>query len=843
MNATQTHCAHCGLPLNAPIESPEPAFCCVGCEAVYHALHGEGFETFYALRSATDACPVPVAQAPSTQGNAHDVFDQEDFLERHSREVGPGEREIDLYLDGVHCAGCVWLVERLPFELSGVLEARLDLPRARLRVRWRQDMRPLSEVARWLARFGYSAHPLRGQGVSQRSSAERSLLIRVGICWALAGNVMLLASAFYAGLDMGRDGGLATGALWASLVLSGLSVAIGGRTFLSRAWASLKAAVSTRGKGLLTLSMDVPISVGIVVGWCHSAWTAWGGGTEVWFDSVSVLIAALLTARWLQMRGRRAAGDASDRLLSLLPTMARRVGEDDQVQEVDAGLLEPGDVVEVRAGEVFPADGLIVRGQSLVHRGVLTGESVPEVVAAGVRVHAGATNVGSVLRVEVAASGAQTRVGQLLAWIEERGQNRAPVVQMADRWSGVFVAAVLLAAAVTYGAWSLLDPQHAVAHTVALLVISCPCALGMATPLALTVATGRAAQRGIFIKHDDVIEALTQATHVILDKTGTLTQGRMSVVEVVGDEDALALAAALESASQHPVAQALRRHIQTDLCSPQDVREEPGAGMSGTVDGQAVLVGRPDWVFAQVGDQARWCQTLADVAGHRALTPVVVAVDGTIKAMVGFGDPLRPEATGLIEALRRRGVHPVLLSGDHPDVVQATGRHLGLDAQDVHGGVTPETKRAFVTELQSHPGHTVVMVGDGVNDAAALQAAAVGVAVHGGAEVSLVASDIFIARPGLEAIAALFEGADQAMGVIRRNMAISVLYNALGVTLAAMGMVGPLLAAVAMPISSLAVVASSLLQRQFGAPLQRPTNAQQMRNTPPKNAIFAHNKV
>lgn len=817
-------CSHCGLPVPPALEpedkdSDQPVFCCPGCEAVYFALRGEGLEGYYDMREATGAQgaqPRPVQVA--------DHWDSPDFLEKHTELLADGTRSMEIYLDGVHCAGCVWIVEKMPQMLPGTLEARLDLPRARLSVRWDPRGCALSQVVAWLGRFGYSAHPLRGERVKGRDEAERRLLVRVGVSWALAGNVMLLASAFYVGLDAKADPGLYRAALWVSLALTGGSILFGGRTFLTRAWASLRAAVADR-EGLVSLSMDVPITLGILVGWGYSAAVTLGlAEGEVWFDSIAVLIAALLTARWLQVRGRRKAGDAADRLLSLLPGRARRVDAQGEVHSVEVEDLQVGDIVEVRAGELVPADGVVVSGVSSVHRGVLTGESRPERVEPGESIHAGVTNLGSALRLEVQAAGSQTRVGQLLSWIEDRVRERAPVVQRADRIGGIFVLAVVVASVIVGALWTwLAEPSEAVSVVVALLVIACPCALGMATPLSLTVAVGQAARRGIFIKHDDVLERLSRVTHVVLDKTGTLTLGQMSVTALEGDKDVALEAARLEALSQHPIAEALVRWRQENAAAapaldPEQVTELPGSGLRGEIQGQRYLVGRPAWVMAQVKEVAPRWQAAVERFAEQGHSPVVIAHNQQIKAVMGLGDPLRASSRRLVASLLERGVKPILLSGDHAEVVASTALSLGLEPQDAHGGVSPEKKRRFVEALAADPAHVVVMVGDGVNDAAALQAAHIGVAVQGGTHASLVAADIFTTRPGLDPVLELLDGSRRTMAVIQRSLTGSLLYNLLGVSLAGLGLVGPLVAAVAMPISSLSVVISSLVQRSFPQP-------------------------
>ena len=680
----ETPCAHCGLPVGKHPVGQGPYFCCTGCQVVYDALQQAGFDdTFYQLR---DLAPSRQTTRPArTDADALRLaeLDTDAFLEAHTHLEPDATRTVELFLDGVHCAACVWLVERLPFEMDGVQSARLDLPRARLTLRFDPATARLSEVARWLAQFGYTAYPARQDAQSQRTDTERRLLIKLGICWALAGNVMLFAFTLYAGLDLTSDATLTMAARGASFVLALIAVIYGGSEFFRRSWVSLKLALRTRT--VRSMHMDTPISLGILVGFGHSAWATFTGRGDVWFDSITVLIAALLTARWLQVRSRRLAGDASDRLLSLLPTMTRRICPDGSTEVIPLKEIAPDDVVVVPAGEVIPVDGPVVFGTSTINNAVLTGESRPETVTVDEHVEAGATNLSRGLHIRAQAAGEHTRIGKLLTWIRSREDKQAAVVLLADRLSGYFVLGVLVLALLTAIIWLTIQPSSAAQHVVALLVISCPCALGIATPLAMAVASGRAARTGIFIKSDQATQQLAAIDTIVLDKTGTVTEGQMTLVDYDGDDYALDLAAVLEAESMHPIAIALvqaRRYCSLDEPPLQAETHETiiGKGLRGRVAGHEVAVGQPAWIEHLAGGlSAPFQQALSNytAAGH---TPVAVAVDGQCCAVLAFGDRLRPDSKLLADHLRAEGKTLYLLSGDHPDVVHSVAQSLSLPA-------------------------------------------------------------------------------------------------------------------------------------------------------------------
>lgn len=811
-------CAHCGLPVGAfpVVGEDQAAFCCVGCSVVYGALRTAGLDArFYALREVDGSERTP-ARLPTAS-----TLDLDDptFRDQHTRPLGDGLRCTDLFVDGVHCAACVWLIERMPHVVDGVADARLDLGRGRLHLTFDSDAQ-LGPMQTWLAQFGYSVSAQRATG-GGATQAECALLIKMGVSWALAGNVMLLAFAFYSGLDRATDAGwMASAARWLSLGLAIPAVVYGASGFFRRAWASVRLAWRTRDP--LRLHIDTPIALGIAAGFGHSAWTTAMGGTAVWFDSITVLIAALLTARWLQLRSRRIASDASERLLDLLPSTADRIGADGATERVRASELVPGDHVVVAPHAVVPADGVVVEGTSRLDNAVVTGESRAVGVDVGDAVTAGATNLASELVVCVTTAGEDSRVGRLLGWVRDRDAARAPVVRIADRLGGAFVLAVL-AISVGLAAWMLAtgapDPATRVA---ALLVITCPCALGMAVPLAVAVATGRAARAGLFVKGGAALESLTHVDAVVLDKTGTLTEGALRVARAVefGDwpnSHPLDLAAAVEATSPHPIAHALiahrRNHAQSAHVATR-VEATAGQGVAGMVEGCAVLVGRPSWVAAQVERGTSDIQRAAVECVADGFTPVAVAVDGVAACVVGLGDVVRADARAFVAEMDGAGRSVYLLSGDHPNLASGVAEELGIAPERALGGVTPEDKQAFVERLQAQ-GRIVAMIGDGVNDAAAIQQADVGIAVAGGTTPSKMAADVFLTRSGLAPIALLFGGAGGVMRRIRVTLAASLIYNIVGALLAVAGLVTPLVAAVLMPISSLTVVFLAVTQPTF----------------------------
>ncbi|GAB4370292.1 MAG: heavy metal translocating P-type ATPase metal-binding domain-containing protein [Acidobacteriota bacterium] len=813
---TAAGCAHCGLPVPAGlIRAGEPRqFCCEGCRTVWGILHDEGLARWYALREASGAEPRPAR----VSGRSYEEFDDPAFAELHVRAAPGGLLTCELYLEGVHCAACVWLVERLPRLVDGAVAVRLDVGRARARVTWDPTRTRLSAIARQLDRLGYPAHPFLGAEVEARARREdRGLLVRVGVAGAVAGNVMLIAVALYGGMFSGIDPALETFFRWASLVLTVPAVTWCASVFHRGALGALRAR---------TLHMDVPVSLGIAAGFGWGAVNTVAGRGEIYFDSVTTLVFLLLVGRWLLRRQQRAAAGAAELLHALSPSVARLVADDGSCRDVPVASLVPGMRVEVRAGETIPADGAVVEGRALVDRALMTGETVPVPVGPGDEVEAGTVDRSGRLVLEVRAAGARTRLGRLLALVEEHARRKAPVVQLADRLSAWFVAAVLLLAATTFALWVRTGVGTAVDHAIALLIVTCPCALGLATPLAVSAAIGRAARAGLLVKGGDAIERVARPGVALLDKTGTLTEGRLEVVRWAGDEAVRPLVARLEACSAHPIARALAgadTASGSDASLPAEVRESTGAGISGRVDGRALVVGAPEWVVRFCSSSPpEWFGPEIERATASGCTPVAVAADGAIVALAILGEPLRPGAKELVSRLRRHGYRVRLLSGDHPRTVRVVAARLGIAATDALGGASPEDKLRVV-ERAARKGH-VVMVGDGVNDAAALAAASAGVAIHGGSEAALAAADVYVTRPDLRLLDELFVGARRTLAVVRRNLAFSLVYNVVGAGLAMAGYIHPLLAALLMPASSLTVIVSSYRARTFREPAERDTD-------------------
>lgn len=805
-----TACAHCGLPLDKASAQAGARFCCNGCETVHQMLTAAGLGEFYRQRELSPL------RAASESASAFVQFDDPDFLRLYTKtREGSSVAFVDLFVEGVHCAACVWVLEKLPSLVPGVIKAELNYGSSLLRVTWDKDAVALSAVAKVLSDLGYPAHPADARhDLKTETLSDRALLARIGVAAAAFGNVMLLSFALYSseygGLDMGQS--YDTFFRWASLVITVPSVSW-------TAWPFFKGAVTairTR-----TPHMDLPVSIGILAALIWGSVSTVFRHGDIYFDSVTMLVFLLLLGRLVQGRQQRHARQATDLLLALAPSTSRLI-EGDTTRIVPTRAVPKDALVEIQSGERIGVDGVIEVGVSNIDESLLTGESRPRRVNVGDHVAAGTINVTSVLRVRAVNTGQNTRLAQLVRDMELASSRRAPVVLLADRLSARFVVVALSLAALTFVVWWHAGMTVAIDRAVSLLIVTCPCALGLATPLAAGAALGRAAKQGLLVKGMSYLELMATPGLIVFDKTGTLTTGKLSLVDAENLRDVGSIVRVVEASSAHPMAKALVSaladdeqysvqglelvHVNEKLGQGVEAEVRTARGVSHTVHiGSRALVER---CCPNVSESPRARRLLA-----QGLSPVYVVVDRELRAVLGMGDPLREDARETLLALRERGFHLAVLSGDRREVVEHVVAQLGVPFESVQSEQSPEQKLAFV-EQQTQAG-AVYMVGDGVNDAAALRAARVGIAVCGGAEASLAAADVFSSKPGVRPVLQLIDGAQRTLRVIRRNLAFSLSYNVVATTLAVSGLINPLIAAILMPLSSLTVVTNSFRSKTF----------------------------
>ena len=804
---SQSSCYHCGQPipgdvdLSVKIGGAGRAMCCHGCRAVAQSIVDSGLEDYYRSR---DTLPESQREAVPAILEQLALYDHAEFQKSFVRKLGETEREASLLLEGITCAACIWLNEKHIGSLPGVTAVDINYATRRARVRWDEAQIKLSDILAAIASIGYRAYPYDAAKNEEISRKERrDALWRLWVAGFGMMQVMMYAYPVYiADGDMTAD--IESLMRWASLLLTVPVVFYSSAPFFRSAWRDLK---------LRRVGMDVPVALGVGAAFLASCWATVTQQGEVYFDSVTMFVFFLLGGRYLEMTARQKALSVTEALAKLLPAFAQIMPDfpvDRSTRQCVVADLRPGDVVLVRAGDVMPADGRVVEGVSCANESLLTGESRPVPKSPGMRVTGGSINAESPLVVRVEEVGEETRLSAIIRLMERAAAEKPQIVELADRIASYFVAALLFVALAVAIGWYFVDPSKALWITVSVLVVTCPCALSLATPIALTVAAGALAKDGLLVTRGHAIETLARATHFVFDKTGTLTTGRMRLFDILptasrSREDCLSLAAALEQASEHPVASALRA-ATADRSLPlvENALSEAGQGIEGTVAGCRFRIGRPDYVLRLSGG------SLPDTAAAWLAggdTVVVLGDASGCLALFKLGDEIRPEAKPLIEALQAQGRQVVLLTGDAPSVAGRVAEMLGI--VDVRAGATPQGKHECVSQLQA-AGAIVAMVGDGVNDAPVLAQAQVSIAMGGGAQLARTQADFVLLSENLDHLRRGMLRGKKTLRVIRQNLWWSFAYNFVALPLAIAGFVTPWMAGIGMSASSLLVVLNSL---------------------------------
>jgi len=797
-------CFHCGLPLpeqdfTADIDGQPRHFCCFGCQSVCEAIYAAGMEGFY-QRTPEGTLLEPPPPPPEDPG----LYDLEEVQAEFIREDGQ-EREIHLLVEGIHCAACVWLIEHSLSRLPGVISARVNLSAKRLLLRWDNKRIKLSKIISTLARIGYAATPFdpeAAEGILRKQT--RDLLFRITFAGFTMMNLLWVSIALYAGADEGEYRSLFH---WVGFALATPTLFYSGWPFLKGAWTSLRTG---------HLGMDLPIALGATVTWAYSTWVTVGDlpDHQVYFDTVVNFIFVILIGRHLEGVSKRHAVAATQRLLDLQPRVAL-VLQDGEEKTVPIRRVREGDRVMVKPGAKIPVDGIVLEGESQVDEAMLSGESTPVSKQPGDRVSAGTVNADGSLTIKVTGTLANTALGRIIQLVEEAQASKAPIQCTADRIVPWFVLATLSLATITFFIWYSKDFEVALMAATSVLIITCPCAFGLATPMAIAVASGQGARHGILVKNGAVLETLSHVDHFVFDKTGTLTLGKMQVTEIFtrdpGQDELLTLAAAAENLSEHSIGQAITQAARERNLPYRDLKTEgfaskPGLGIRARVGKHEILIGNIGWMAEHGITEDSELAARARETEEQAISVVHVAIDGRHAGIIGVADRLRPDARALIESLRHQGISLTLLSGDRKRVAEAVARQLG--GMEVIAEVLPEDKDKVITRLQEQ-GRTVAMVGDGINDAPALIRADVGIAIGSGTDVSVESADIVLMSDELDKIHLAVALSRRTLHTIRQNIMISFAYNIIMVPLAMSAMITPLIAAISMPISSLLVIGNA----------------------------------
>jgi Cu2+-exporting ATPase/Cu+-exporting ATPase len=770
--ATCVHCDEIVLKAfyNDNDLSHEKPFCCQGCLTVFNVLHEKGLDSYYEIKN--NSALLKRRSPVEFKNSEFKYLDDGDFLSQYSFVRNDSLKVMEFYLEGIHCLACLWLIEKLPEFLKGVISSKLDLERSVVTVALGEEGK-FSEVARELNHLGYRPHPLRNNQEAEalKNQTERLNLIRIGVAGAAAGNIMLYAVSLYGG---------ANGEF--SYLFNNLTVAFGlpvltfsAFPFYQTAWNAIKNK---------TLSIDIPISMALVFGAVMGIYNLIVGVPENYFDSLSTLVFLLLLSRYFLQKIQERGLSAQD-LHYFYQTDVVLKKEGDSFKEIHPRFIKVNDILKIKVQDFIPADGEVIEGESLINNSLLTGESLPIKIKKGDVVFSGTQNLNQEILIQAKKIQEDTRLGKILKNVEHGWSNKSKMIDLMSLTSKYFTLGVILLALILF--ISLLQYESfkvALEHTMTLLIVTCPCALALAVPLTFTRTLSKASEKGIIIKNDEVIEKLNKVKNIFLDKTGTLTYGKLKVekfqvlkLSIIPIESVIQ---SLETYSKHPVAKALIEYVafqNPKNYEVKDFKEILGVGVSGLIQENFYEIKR-DGIFE----------------------------NGFLLATFDLRDIVRPEARSFIESLRSQGYTIKMLSGDKKEVVESIANEVGLRPHEALSELTPEEKQKMV---QSTP--QSMMIGDGANDAIALSYADVGVAVYGSMDLSLRAAEVYLTIADLKMIQTLLDASKETLKIVKRNLVLSILYNGVSVIFVFMGLINPLVAAIIMPVSSLTVLFSTLI--------------------------------
>ena len=780
------------------INGNEEPMCCYGCQAVAQAIVDSGNADFYRHRTA----PSPTGQQllPDFIRQTQ-VYDHPEIQKTFVRTAGEHQREAALILEGITCAACVWLNERHVAQLPGVLDMQVNYATHRARVRWDDTRIKLSDILQAIHNIGYNAHPYDPQQQQQAFERERRNQIRrIGIAGVLGMQVMVLSIALYVGEWSGMEAGFRSFFRWVGLLLTTPVLLYSGAPFFRGAWRDLR----NRSVG-----MDVPVALGILVAFGGSLHASWTGEGQVYYDSVVMFIFFLLSSRYFELMARKRSAETMEQLSLALPAMATRItvtGDSEQQDIIPLTELQPGDTVLIKPGETVPADGTVLTGASSVSEALLSGESTPISKAPGGRLIGGSINMESPLTLRVEQVGLDTVLAEIVRLLEQAQSEKPALTRLADRVASWFVGTVLVVAVAVGYYWWQQSPDSWLPILVSVLVVTCPCALSLATPTAISAATGTMLGHGLLTIRSHSLESLARCSHIIFDKTGTLTFGTPTITRIqclshLDERTVLAIAATLEQPSEHPAGKAIVTAASgSKAMSANDYKNFPGAGISARIEDRQWFIGNAEFIATH---------TNIDLlpADNEHGTRVLLADTRQLHAQFLLHDTLRPEAPAVVKALQGAGKQVLLMSGDNRAAAQQLAREAGIEK--VHADMTPADKLQQVQALQQQ-GAVVVMVGDGINDAPVLAVADVSIVMRDAAHISQASADMVLMSSNLEALTRGILLARKTLGIIKQNLSWAAGYNLVALPAAALGFVAPWMAAIGMSSSSLLVVLNAL---------------------------------
>jgi len=792
-------CFHCGelvpshLELIVKIDDQAREMCCYGCKAVVEQILEFGLVDYYKHRTSLPTKPEEFIPEDLKKLA---IFDNPQVQTEFVSVNDDASKEAKLIIEGISCPACVWLIESRLSSLAGINHVSVNYSTQRSRICWQESVISLSDILSAIAQLGYSAQPYNHKQRELVYDNERkSQLIRLGIAGLFGMQVMMIAIALYFGEASGIEKQYRIFFHWISLILTLPVLFYSGCPLLIGAYRDIK----NRRPG-----MDVPIALGLSIAFCSSLWSTLQNSGHVYFDSIVMFVFFILGGRYFEFMSRRKSTAYLDKVSSILPLTATQIHPDGNQEIVDLNTLSVSDAVLVKPGEVIPVDGDVYEGRSSVNESLITGESMPVTKTSGMHVIGGSTNIESPLFINITDTGEHTVLSNISRIIDKASSNKPTTVLLANKIVAVFIICLLFIASLAGLYWYYVDPNQWVAITITVLVISCPCALSLATPTAFSSAAATLMQYGIAVINNDALENIAKSDCFVFDKTGTLTKGELELVQIdiinnnYEREDVLKIAAALESASEHPLAKAIVNASQdAESIGANNIENFPGQGISGEI-GERWYIGTESFINEHCIEKI-----VPQQDAHDSLRKIILANSTSVIAVLYFNDELRENSNMLIRCLKQQGKKVILMSGDHYSIVNLVANNLAI--VEFQAELKPADKLNNIAELQKQ-GFKVCMIGDGINDAPAFAQADVAIAMTDASDITKLNADILLLNNKIESLKTMMKIVTKTNRTIHMNFTWALGYNIIALPFAIAGLITPWMAALGMSLSSLIVV-------------------------------------
>jgi len=786
-------CTHCQLEFDRSVmieEAPNLHFCCKGCQGVYHLLKEDGLDDFYdKMRNDTIAPPIE-----STTDSSN--FDLESFKTRYIKKDADGFSRVDLVIEGIHCAACVWLNEKVVNQIDGVLDVSINFSNNKAKILWDDETVKLSTIIDKIRSVGYNAYPYEYNEVTAQSiDSKRDYITRVGVAIFGVINIMMIDVAKYAGYFSGMDREILHMIHMVEFLFSSMVLFYSGWVFFKGAYYGLKNRI---------INMDLLVAGGATITYLYSLTILFGAKGQSYFDSVAMIIMFVLVGKYLEVLGKKSAMDSMDKMKSQIPLEATVI-EDGVKKVVMLDQIKVGDIIEVKSGEKASVDGQSIVELATFDESSLTGESLPVEKRKGDSIFSGTINTGVVMRYEATKNYANSTLSTMMNLLEDALASKPKIEEITNQLSKHFSLTIIILAMLTFVGWYLYsdDFEKSLIITISVIVIACPCALALATPIASLVGLSWATQRGLLFKEARFIETFAKADTVMVDKTGTVTEGKLSVKNQSKplDKEALSLLYALVDGSIHPVSQSVKNYLETQYESIAPIELEEIEQV--LAQGVRAKYGTKELL----GGNAKLMRSNGIEVEESDHTVYHFALDGKLLSSFELEDSIKEDAKALVAYFNRLGIELFLATGDNEQVAKRVANAVGI--KNVMAELSPIEKAQKITTLKEQ-GKTVVMIGDGINDTLALSKADIAIAMGSGADVALAMSDVVILNNSLQGVKDAFVISRRTYKFIKQNLMISLVYNALTIPLAIAGYVMPLVAALSMSLSSLLVVGNSM---------------------------------